>query len=105
MTVEELEIIVTAKVEEALKDFGKLAPEIKKQIKQIQEMFSNVDTTELNKKVEQATNLAKKKIRTFKKSVENNEVSIKANNTNVKEKVDETKKMIDSIKQTTSLRL
>ncbi len=39
MTVEEIEIIVTAKVEEALKGFEKLVPGIKKELEKVQESF------------------------------------------------------------------
>ena len=44
MTVEELEIIVTAEVEEAIKEIMKLSPAIKKQMKQIEEVFSKFST-------------------------------------------------------------
>ena len=40
MTVEEIEIIVTAKVEEALKEFEKFLPTIKQVMKQAQESVS-----------------------------------------------------------------
>ena len=43
---------MTAKVEEALKEFEKIVPNIKKQLKQVQEVFSQVNITELKKKVE-----------------------------------------------------
>ena len=39
MTVEEIEIIVTAKIEEALKEFQKIVPTIKKQMDQTQNAF------------------------------------------------------------------
>ena len=43
MTVEEIEIIVTAKVEEALKEFQKILPEMTKIIKQTQEQLAKAD--------------------------------------------------------------
>ena len=49
MTVEEIEIIVTAKVEEALKEFEKFLPAIKEVMKQAQEAFSKVDMKEFQK--------------------------------------------------------
>ena len=55
MTVEEVEILVTAKIEEALKEFEKIVPNIKKQMKQVQEAFSKIDTKEMQNKVQQAT--------------------------------------------------
>ena len=44
MVAEEIEIIVTAKVEEALKEFEKMLPAIKKAMKEAQDTFSKVDT-------------------------------------------------------------
>lgn len=44
MTVEEIEIIVTAKVEEALKEFEKFLPAIREKLKQAEEAFQKIDT-------------------------------------------------------------
>ena len=55
MTVEEIEIIVTAKVEEALKEFQKILPAMQTAIKQTQEELSNVDMSKLQKAVKQQT--------------------------------------------------
>jgi len=52
--LEELEIIVTAKIEEAVREVMKLAPQIKQTMKQVQESFSKVDMKEFNKKVQQS---------------------------------------------------
>ena len=62
MTVEEIEIVVTAKVEEALKEFEKMLPAIKEKMKQVQESFSKVDTKAMTSKLHQAVNFMKKKI-------------------------------------------
>ena len=44
MTAEEIEIIVTAKIEEALKELNKIVPAIKEKMKQVQETLSKADT-------------------------------------------------------------
>lgn len=63
MTVEEIEILVTAKIEEALKEFAKLAPFVKKEIVNIQKEFdkikikdivANIDISQVTKKVDEA---------------------------------------------------
>jgi len=55
VTVEEIEIQVTASVESALKEFKKMVPEIRKQIKELQSEFSNIDMKSFANKTEQAT--------------------------------------------------
>ena len=77
MTVEEIEIIVTAKVEEALKEFEKMLPAIKEKMKQIQDVFSKVDTKAMTSKLNQAVSIMKKKMQELKNSSENNEIKIK----------------------------
>ena len=52
MTVEEIEIIVTAKVEEALKGFEKLVPGIKKELEKVQESFSKINISTLQNKIQ-----------------------------------------------------
>ena len=56
ITVEEIEILVTAKVEEALKEFEKMIPAIKEKMKQVQEAFSKVDTKAMTSKLHQSDN-------------------------------------------------
>lgn len=51
MTVEEIEIIVTAKVEEALREFKKISPKIKKELSTIQAETEKVKFNGLAKKV------------------------------------------------------
>lgn len=97
MTVEEIEIIVTAKVEEALKEFGKILPTMKTAIKQAQEEFSNVDMSKLQKAVKQQMPLFKKQIQNLKKSIENNDISIKINNKDAEKQISQTQKQIDSL--------
>lgn len=103
MTVEEIEIIVTARVKEAMKEFDKIAPKITEAMKKVQETFSNFDNKEFNQKVKQATTLAKKQVDNLRKSTANNEIKLKMNNDEVKKAVSQTKKELDSLKaQTTS---
>ena len=104
ITVEEIEIIVTAKVEEALKEFEKIVPNIKKQMKQVQEAFSKIETKEMQNKVQQATNYVKKKVQDLKQSSKNNEITIKVNNKDAQEQISQTSKKIKSLKKQTEQR-
>lgn len=99
MTVEEIEIVVTAKVEEALKEFQKILPEMTKIIKQTQEEFSNVDMSKLQKAVKQQMPLFKKQIQNLKKSIENDDISIKINNKDAEKQISQTQKQIDSLQE------
>lgn len=99
MTVEEIEIIVTAKVEEALKEFMKIVPAIKEQMQKAQEAFSKVDVKAMQNKVHQAVNFMKKKIQDFKKSTENNKVAIRVTNEDAKKQISQVQKQIDSLQE------
>ena len=66
MTVEEIDIIVTASVEEALKEFKKMVPQIKKELKQVQQNISNIDMKGLTSKTQQAVDVVKEKINQVK---------------------------------------
>ena len=99
MTVEEIEIIVTAKVEEALKEFQKIMPELQKAMKQAEEAFSKVDTKAMTNKFHQAVNFMKKKMQDLKKSSENNEIAIKVNNKDAKKQITQIEKEIDSLQK------
>lgn len=99
MTVEEVEILVTAKIEEALKEFEKIVPNIKKQMKQVQEAFSKIDTKEMQNKVQQATNYVKKRVQDLKQSSKNNEISIKVNNKDAQKQIYQIQKQIDSLQE------
>ena len=77
MTVEEIEIIVTAKVEEALREFKKISPKIKKELSTIQAETEKVNFNGLAKKVkasgiDKELNKVKNKI---KKTFDPNDVS------------------------------
>ena len=99
MTIEEIEIVVTAKVEEALQKFKEIAPTIQKSVKQAQEAFSKVDTKEMKNKVQQATDFVKKKTQELKQSSKNNEIAIKINNKDAKEQINQIQKQIDSLQE------
>ena len=99
MTVEEIEIVVTAKVEEALKEFEKMLPAIKEKMKQVQEAFSKIDTKEMQNKVQQATNYVKKRVQDLKQSSKNNEISIKVNNKDAQKQISQIQKQIDSLQE------
>lgn len=99
MTVEEIEIVVTAKVEEALKEFEKILPAIKQAIKQAQEAFSKVDTKAMTSKLHQAVNFMKKKMQDLRKSSENNEIAIKINNKDAQKQITQIEKEIDSLQK------
>lgn len=99
MTVEEIEIIVTAKVEEALKEFQKILPTIKQSMKQAQEAFSKVDTKTMTNKLHQAVQFMKNKMQDFKKSTENNEIAIKVNNKDAQKQISQIQKQIDSLQE------
>ena len=99
MTVEEIEIIVTAKVEEALKEFEKMLPAIKKAMQQAQEAFSKVDTKTMTNKLHQAVNFMKKRMQDLKKSSENNEIAIKVNNKDAQKQISQVQKQIDSLQE------
>lgn len=99
MTIEEIEILVTAKVEEALKQFMQIAPAIKKEIKKAQEAFSEINTKEMTNKIHQATIIAKKKIQDFKKSIENNKIAIKVTNEDAKKQISQLEKEINSLQE------
>ena len=99
MTLEELEIIVTAKVEDALKELEKFLPAIRGKVKQAEEAFQKVDTKKVTKKLQQTVNFMKKKMQDFKKTSENNEIAIKVNNKDAKKQITQLEKEIDSLQK------
>lgn len=106
MTVEELEIIVTAKVEEALKEFKKVAPTVKKMVQDVQNAMQNVNTDVVKNKVAKAVQIIKNKIGSLKKSSEDNKIKIDINNKEAKKQITQLEKEIDSLqKKITASRL
>lgn len=74
-------------------------PNIKKQMKQVQEVFSKIDTKEMQNKVQQATNFVKKKVQDLKQSSKNNEVAIKVNNKDAQKQISQIQKQIDILQE------
>lgn len=99
MTLEELEITVTAKVEDALKELEKFVPAIRGIVKQAEEALQKVDTKKVTKKLQQTVNFMKKKMQDFKKNSENNEIAIKVNNKDAKKQITQLEKEIDSLQK------
>lgn len=66
ITVEELDIIVQASVEQALSEFKKIVPQLKKTIKQVEDDLNNMDTKGMTNKVQQAVKQIKQKINEVK---------------------------------------
>lgn len=99
MTVEEIEIIVTAKVEQAIKEVSQLAVIIKQQMKQIQKAFSSIDTKAMENKMQQAMQSVKKKMQDFNRSIQNNEITIKVNNKEAEKQISQIQKQIDSLQE------
>ncbi len=99
MTVEEIDIIVNASVEKALKEFNKIVPAIKEKTKQFQEAFSRVDIKTMTGKLHQVINSTKKKVQELKKISENNKIAIKVNNEEATSKITQIKKEIDSLQK------
>ena len=104
MTVEEIEFIVTAKVEEALKEFEKMLPAIKEKMKQIQDVFSKVDTKAMTSKLNQAVSIMKKKMQELKNSSENNEIKIKVTNADAIKQIKQVRKEIEALNKETRAR-
>lgn len=104
MTIEEIEIIVTAKVEEALKGFEKLVPGIKKELEKVQESFSRINISTLQNKIQKATNFIKNKMRNLKKDNQDNAIIIKVNNQEAIKQTTQLQKEIDSLQKKISER-
>ncbi len=66
ITVEELDIVVQASVEQALTEFKKIVPQLKKTIKQVEDNLNNVETKGMVTKVQQAVQQVKQKVNEVK---------------------------------------
>ena len=66
ITVEELDIVVQASVEQALTEFKKIVPQLKKTIKQVENNLNNVETKGMIVKVQQAVQQVKQKVNEVK---------------------------------------
>ena len=99
MTAEEIEIIVTAKIEEALKEFNKIVPAVKEKMKQVQDSFSKVNTQGMKNKLQQAVNFVKNKLQNFKESSEKSKIDLKVTNEDAKKQIFQIQKQIDSLQE------
>lgn len=66
ITVEELDIIVQASVEQAITEFKKIVPQLKKTIKQVEDNLNNVESKGMVTKVQQAVQQVKQKVNEVK---------------------------------------
>lgn len=69
ITVEEIDILVQASVEQAVKEFRKLLPEVKKQLNGIQSEFNNLKIKEVAAKVDIKS--VQKQVKEIKKEINN----------------------------------
>lgn len=99
MTVEEIEIIVTAKVEEALKEFKKIQPELEKAMQEMAKQMSKIDMKAIVQKVQKAAQDVKNKIQLLKKSTEKNKIQIKISNNQASDQITQLEKEIDSLQK------
>lgn len=66
ITVEELDIVVQASVEQALAEFKKIVPQLKKTMKQVEDNMNSVETKGMITKVQQAVQQVKQKVNEVK---------------------------------------
>lgn len=66
ITVEELDIIVQVSVEQALIEFKKIVPQLKKTIKQVEDNLNNVETRGMVTKIQQTVQQVKQKVNEVK---------------------------------------
>ena len=108
MTLEELDIIVQASIEPAMKELKKLMPQIKQQVSQAvevaQETMNKIDMKSVSNKIQKALQFVKKKIDNLRKSSQNNEIAIKINNIEAKKQITQLEKEIDSLQKKISSR-
>ena len=99
MTVEEIEIIVTARMEEVMKEIKKVEPQLKEMVKKVKESMANIDTKQMTNKINQAVQFIKTKIADLKKSSKNNEIKLTVNNKEASEQITQLEKEIDSLQK------
>lgn len=99
MTKNEVEIIVTAKVEGAITEFKKIVPEIKKIVKEVQNSFDEIDTKKMTNNVKNAVQSIKNKMEDLKKSNQNNVIKLTVNNKEAQKQISQVQKEIDSLQQ------
>lgn len=98
MTIEELDIIVQAKVKEALKDLDKIKPKIKEIVKATENSFDGIDTKGMVENLQKTTKEAKKQIDNFKKYTQQ-EMNVNLNSKDAKEEISQIEKEIEKLKK------
>lgn len=99
MTVEELEIIVTAKIEDALKELNKIIPYTKQLVKEMQSNFENTNFNVIKSKISQAVSFIKNKINSLRNSSKNNEIKLNINNKEAEKQITQLEKKINSLQE------
>lgn len=103
MTIEELEIIVDASIEPAIKEIRKLIPTIKQQVTQAvevaQKTMEKVDMKSVSGKVEKAVQTIKKRIESLKKNNKDSNIKININNKEAQKQISQLEKEIDSLQK------
>ena len=99
MTVEELDILIQVRIEEAVKEFQKLVPEIRKQIKQIVGTVNKMDFSVISEKVQQTIKLVKQKIQSLKNSNKDNKIKLNVTTEDAQKQVSQLQKQIDSLQE------
>lgn len=99
MTVKEIEIIITAKVEEAIKAVKKIEPTITKMVKNAQGILQRIDTKLFVEKISKAVQLAKRKVESLKKSNKENQMKIRVNNSDAEKQISQVQKEINSLQR------
>lgn len=102
MTIEELEIIVSANIEPALKEIKKLMPQIKQQVTQAvtvaQKSMSKINMKSTTSTVQKAVDSIKKKLLSLKNN-KDTKMQIEINNKQAQKQITQLEKEIDSLQK------
>jgi len=99
MSKENIEIIVTAKVENAIKEFKKIVPEVQKIVQEVQESFNKMDTKGMTNNVKNAVQIIRNKMEDLKKSNQNNIIKLTVNNKEAQKQISQVQKEINSLQE------
>lgn len=101
MTVEELEVVVNASIEPAMKEIKKLMPQFKKEVEKVaqatQKTIEQIDMKNMTKQVQQAVQVIKQKMDTLKQSSKNSEITLNINNKEAEKQISQIEKQIISL--------
>ena len=99
MTEKSIEIIVTAKVGEAIKEFQKIVPEVQKIAQQVQKSFNEIDAKGMTNNIKNAVQSIKNRMEDLKKSNQNNIIKLTVNNREAQKQISQVQKEIDSLQE------